>query len=127
MPEYTSYMIQNHLTFPQDVADYYNHLAFLPSTADLESDIIRYFPFTPFQTFVTAFPWYTSILSKAGKPRMYLPEDFITQAEAEQTTSISTVSNNNTAKPSNTGSTNKASKLIIPLGSVCFLVNIVLL
>ncbi|CAI4045809.1 hypothetical protein SKDZ_12G0940 [Saccharomyces kudriavzevii ZP591] len=77
-PQYTSYMMQNRLTLPQAVADYYYHMAALGSTADLQSDIAQSFPFTQFQTFITAFPWYTSLLNKASVTTIYLPQHFIT-------------------------------------------------
>lgn len=75
-PVYTSYMVANKLRLPQQVADYYNHLAKLPSTVNLEDDIINSFPYTEFQTFVTNFPWYTSLLKEGDITTMYLPRDF---------------------------------------------------
>ncbi|KOG97754.1 Afb1p DI49_3569 [Saccharomyces eubayanus] len=77
-PQYTSYMMQNHLTLPQAVADYYYHIADLASTANLESDIAQSFPFTQFKTFITAFPWYTSLLEKASATTIYPPQHFLT-------------------------------------------------
>lgn len=123
MPEYTSYMMQNHITFPQHVADYYYHLVGLPSTADLQPDVISYFPFTQFHTFVTAFPWYSSILSKANMTRFYLPEDFITPT-ASQTTMIP---NNGSSSALTTRSKNHGSTLFVPLGGLCILVNLLII
>ena len=73
---YTSYMAENSMRLPQEVMDYYNHLAQLPQTADLQQDIASSFPFTQFQTFVTEFPWYTSLLEDAGASTIYMPEYF---------------------------------------------------
>lgn len=97
---YTSYMIQNHLTIPQQLADYYNHLATLPDTADLELDMISTFPFTHFQTFITNFPWYTSLLSEGFITTMYLPEYFVTMNNAttgSSTTTQNTISTTNSS------------------------------
>ena len=73
---YTSYMAENNMRLPQGVMDYYNHLAQLPSTANLEEDIASSFPFTEFQTFVTEFPWYSSLLEEAGATTIFLPAYF---------------------------------------------------
>ncbi|CAI4034977.1 hypothetical protein SMKI_12G1140 [Saccharomyces mikatae IFO 1815] len=90
-PQYTSYMMQNHLTLPQAVADYYYHMADLASTVDLQSDIAQSFPFTQFQTFITAFPWYTSLLDKASAATIYLPQHFITDDKQPAMTNSSYV------------------------------------
>ncbi|CAI4046143.1 hypothetical protein N7582_003739 [Saccharomyces uvarum] len=88
-PQYTSYMMQNHLTLPQAVADYYYHIADLASTANLESDIAQSFPFTQFETFITAFPWYTSLLEKASATTIYLPQHFLTDdTQPSETSSV---------------------------------------
>lgn len=121
LPNYTSYMIKNHIKFPQDVADYYYHLVGLPSTADIQSDVVSYFPFTQFHTFATAFPWYSSMLTKAGMSRFYLPEDFITPTETEVPTSVSSSS----VVPA-TKAKNHAPTLLIPLGMMV-LANLLLL
>lgn len=94
-PVYTSYMVANKLKLPQEVADYYNHLAKLPSTANLEEDIINSFPYTEFQTFVTNFPWYTSLLKEGDITTMYLPRDFgsVSVTQGQSTTSSNQSSN----------------------------------
>lgn len=74
LPQYTSYMMQHHITLPQAIADYYYHLAPMATDIDLQSDIAQTFPFTEFQTFVTVFPWYSSLLSDAGVSTIYLPD-----------------------------------------------------
>ncbi|CAL9736814.1 A-factor barrier protein 1 [Monosporozyma servazzii] len=74
LAQYTSYMMQNHITLPQAIADYYYHLAPMATDIDLQSDIAQTFPFTEFQTFVTAFPWYSSLLSDSGVSTIYLPD-----------------------------------------------------
>lgn len=79
LSKYTSYMMQNHITLPQAVADYYYHLAPLATDIDLQSDIAQTFPFTEFQTFVTVFPWYSSLLSDADATTLLLPDDFVTK------------------------------------------------
>lgn len=76
LPKYTSYMMQNHITLPQAVADYYYHLAPLATDIDLQSDIAKTFPFTEFQTFISAFPWYSSLLSQVGASTLFVPADF---------------------------------------------------
>ncbi|SMN18821.1 similar to Saccharomyces cerevisiae YLR040C Putative protein of unknown function [Maudiozyma saulgeensis] len=97
-PSYTSYMIENKLKLPQQVADYYNHLAKLPSTIDLELDIINSFPYTEFQTFVTNFPWYSSLLKQGDITTMYLPRDFISVSNEESSMldSVTTTTTNTT-------------------------------
>lgn len=105
-PVYTSYMVANKLKLPQQVADYYNHLAILPSTVNLEDDIINSFPYTEFQTFVTNFPWYTSLLKEGNITTMYLPRDFenISITEGKSTTNNTTNKSNNGTAISETGS-----------------------
>ncbi|CAL9728384.1 A-factor barrier protein 1 [Monosporozyma unispora] len=78
LAKYTSYMMQHHITLPQAVADYYYHLAPMTTDIDLQSDIAQTFPFTEFQTFVTVFPWYSSLLSNAGVSTIYLPDYYKT-------------------------------------------------
>lgn len=87
---YTSYMIKNHITLPQGIANYYNHLATLPDDGDLAADIVSTFPFTQFQTFITAFPWYSSLLQDGGITTMYLPEYFMTASDLSSNSSIAT-------------------------------------
>lgn len=74
--EYTSYMIREHHTLPQEVANYYYHLNGVDEY-DLKSDIINQFPFTIFKSFITVFPWYSSLLSEGGITDMVLPGDFL--------------------------------------------------
>ncbi|CAB4257102.1 similar to Saccharomyces cerevisiae YLR040C Putative protein of unknown function [Maudiozyma barnettii] len=107
-PSYTSYMIEHHLKLPQEVADYYNHLAKLPSTVDLENDIINSFPYTQFQTFVTHFPWYTSLLKDGHITTMYLPRDFDsmgTEDDLETSVDPLTTTNSTGAQNSMNGTT----------------------
>lgn len=82
LPAYNSYMIDNNMELPQAIGDYYFHLANLPNTADLEEDIASNFPFTHFQTFITKFPWYSSMLQKASVSTIYLPQDFVSGSTA---------------------------------------------
>lgn len=86
--KYTSFMMENHITLPQAIADYYYHLATITSDINLESDIVQTFPFTVFQTFVTIFPWYSSLLKEANLTTLYLPNDFVTTNTASLSTSI---------------------------------------
>lgn len=79
---YNSYMEENNMQLPQTIADYYFHIAALPSTADLQADIARSFPFTQFQTFITNFPWYESLMQKASITTVYLPQDFLSTQTA---------------------------------------------
>lgn len=113
-PQYTSYMMQNHLTLPQAVADYYYHMVDLTSTADLQSDIAQSFPFTQFQTFITGFPWYTSLLNKASATTIYLPQHFITDETEATMTNSSYISQTSSASNSIPSSTANASQSIIP-------------
>lgn len=78
LASYTSYMNGNNMQLPQEFVNYYYHLAGLPSTANLEADLASSFPFTPFQTFITKFPWYSSLLTDASASTLYLPQYFIT-------------------------------------------------
>ncbi|CCK68258.1 Afb1p KNAG_0A05960 [Huiozyma naganishii CBS 8797] len=80
---YTSYMVQNDITLPQAVVNYYYHLAPMTTDIDLKSDIISQFPFTEFQVFITKFPWYSSLLSEASLSTIYLPQHFITNEQSE--------------------------------------------
>ena len=88
LEKYTSYMMKNHITLPQAIADYYYHLAPITTDIDLESDIAQTFPFTEFHTFVTIFPWYSSLLKDADLTTLYLPDDFLTTNTANLTTAI---------------------------------------
>lgn len=76
MDSYTSYLGAHDKTMPQEVADYYYHIAKLPNSADLEKDIASSLPFSQFRTFIADFPWYSTLLSKAHKTSMMLPQDF---------------------------------------------------
>lgn len=82
--KYTSIMNQNKVTLPQEVANYYYHLAPLPSTVDLQSDIAVNFPFTEFKSFITKFPWYSSLLTEGHITDFYLPSDFISHTESSE-------------------------------------------
>ncbi|CCH59692.1 hypothetical protein TBLA_0B08760 [Henningerozyma blattae CBS 6284] len=86
---YTSYMGQENIKLPQKLADYYNHLAGIPSSIDLKSDIIKTFPFDEFNTFITAFPWYESMLSSVSLTAVKVPADFLTSNEAITSSSSS--------------------------------------
>lgn len=86
---YTSYLGDRHKTMPQKVADYYNHVAQLPPSADLERDIAASFPFSQFQTFIAEFPWYSTLLSKAHASTMFIPEDFVTKGVSQASKSAS--------------------------------------
>ncbi|CCD24993.1 Afb1p NDAI_0E01770 [Naumovozyma dairenensis CBS 421] len=110
LPQYTSYMAQNHFTLPQAIADYYYHIAFLPDTADLQADIANTFPFNQFQTFITAFPWYSSLLSHASVSTIYLPEDFIENTAINNASIIQTSSSLDA--PSSSITSRKASSTI---------------
>lgn len=78
MNSYTSYMNSNKMTLPQDVANYYFHISDISETSKLQQDLATSFPFSNFKTFITAFPWYESILSRASASTFYVPQDFIT-------------------------------------------------
>ncbi|CAI5101102.1 BTE_HP_G0109140.mRNA.1.CDS.1 [Saccharomyces cerevisiae] len=116
-PQYTSYMMQNHLTLPQPVADYYYHMVDLASTADLQSDIAQSFPFTQFQTFITAFPWYTSLLNKASATTIYLPQHFITGETEATMTNSSYASQKNSVSNSVPFSTANAGQSMISMAN----------
>lgn len=79
-PQYSSYMSQHSMTLPQDVKNYFFHLQALPGTADLAEDVAENFPFTTFNTFISAFPWYSTLLSDASMSTLYLPQYFVTDA-----------------------------------------------
>lgn len=89
LASYTSYMNANNMQLPQEFVNYYYHLAGLPSSADLEADLASSFPFTPFQTFITKFPWYSNLLMEASASTLYLPQYFITASS--NASSIGTV------------------------------------
>lgn len=80
MQSYTSYMNEAKMTLPQNVANYYYHLKDISETSELLIDLATSFPFTEFQTFITAFPWYSSILLQVSASTFYVPDDFITSA-----------------------------------------------
>lgn len=116
LPAYTSFMASNDMTLPQAVADYYFHLMQLSQTADLQKDVASSFPFTQFQTFVTNFPWYDSLLQRASVSTLYVPQDFVstgttgTQSQSLASKALTTSSNDTarSASPSQTGSSNAA-------------------
>lgn len=101
---YTSVMNQYKLTLPQNVANYYYHLAPLPSTIDLQSDIAVNFPFAEFKSFITKFPWYSSLLSDGKVTDFYLPSDFISHTE--------TLTNSDSKLGATTASVDLSSSLI---------------
>lgn len=74
---YSSFMSENNMPLPQEVESYFVHLGGLSSTVNLEQDVALNFPFTPFKTFITAFPWYSTLLSEASISTLYLPQNFL--------------------------------------------------
>ncbi|CCF58863.1 hypothetical protein KAFR_0F02660 [Kazachstania africana CBS 2517] len=131
---YTSYMIDNHVTLPQAVANYYFRLE-LDSTveANLLSDIAYTFPFTQFQSFITRFPWYSSLLADAGATTMCLPEYYVTKdmgsnstisAIAESSSSITitsstSISNDHSDSVSSHNGSNRL-EIILPMFILAF-------
>lgn len=110
LTQYKTFMAKNHITLPQAVANYYYRLITLPQTADLEADIASTFPFTDFKTFITAFPWYSSLLSDASASTIYLPEDFQTlQVTTSITGSISSSGSPSIVSPSPTSALSSVS------------------
>lgn len=94
MTLYKSYMEAHGNKLPQSVADYIYYLAAIPSSIDLEANFASKFPFTEFQTFITNFPNYSSLLSKGSATTLYLPEYFITDSNVETNNLIASNKNN---------------------------------
>lgn len=113
LPAYTSFMDSNSMVLPQELANYYFHVAQLPQTADLEEDVVSSFPFTHFKTFVTKFPWYGSLLERASASTVYVPQDFVSSATQTETTSPQSTTSSGAPVGANesgrTGSLNAAS------------------
>ncbi|CDO91789.1 unnamed protein product [Kluyveromyces dobzhanskii CBS 2104] len=109
LASYTSFMNEAKMTLPQDVANYYYHLKDVSETTQLLEDLATSFPFTQFKTFITAFPWYSSLLSEASATNFYVPDDFITQqAEAAPASSTYFSAAKATDQPTITASSSKS-------------------
>ncbi|ODV87247.1 hypothetical protein CANARDRAFT_190154, partial [[Candida] arabinofermentans NRRL YB-2248] len=77
------------LDFPQDLLQFYVDLSDETGTEFPTSLFLSRFPFTEFQTFASALPWYTSLLKEAQASTFYLPSDFVTEAVDEEIASTS--------------------------------------
>ncbi|EDO16965.1 hypothetical protein Kpol_1041p23 [Vanderwaltozyma polyspora DSM 70294] len=110
MADYTSYMQDNDMQLPQGLANYYYHLATEPEDLNLQSDIAATFPFTEFNTFITKFPWYSTLLSEGSVTTFYLPELFLTAATVDSLT--------NTQSSTTTSESSPSSSLYYPTSTI---------
>lgn len=104
--QYTSYMAKHNMEFPQALMQFYVYM-----TAETDSDFptslfASQFPFTDFYTYITAFPWYTSLLEEAGATTFYLPEHYATVPETTSSETSSESSTSVTSSPSPTSQSN---------------------
>lgn len=83
--DYVSYMRKEKINLPQKLANYYNRLAAFKSSINLQDDIASTFPFEEFNTFITNFPWYSSLLDESGVTTIIMPEQVITMTFGEKT------------------------------------------
>ncbi|ODQ79568.1 hypothetical protein BABINDRAFT_23478, partial [Babjeviella inositovora NRRL Y-12698] len=75
---YTSYMKDNGLKYPQTLIQY---IVDQQGQTDL-TKALDAFPFTQFRTYITAFPWYNSLLGKGSITEFKVPGDFTAAPEA---------------------------------------------
>lgn len=94
--KYASYMDENSMTYPQTLLQFYVGLGTITDDSFPTSYLVDNFPITQFYTFITNFPWYTSLLSEVDATTFYLPEHFATIT--------STVSSSSTSTSTSTGS-----------------------
>lgn len=96
--KYTSYMEERKIEFPQSLMQFYVYLTGATETDFPTSLFAASFPFTPFYTYITAFPWYNSLLSQAGMKTFYLPNHYATIEEEPKTTALKESSSTFTEK-----------------------------
>jgi hypothetical protein len=87
---YLKYMDSNGMHFPAEINQYMVKIQTINDESSLMAAIkTMSFPFSEFQTMMTVFPWYSSIMSNAVVTTFYEPSDFLMEAFA--TTSASAV------------------------------------
>lgn len=71
---YSSYMELNSIEVPTSLFNYYLEIA-SETDYSFTSNLATQFPFEEFQTFITEFPWYSSLLSEADMTTIIAPVD----------------------------------------------------
>jgi len=97
--QYTSYMAVKNMEFPQELMQFYVYM-----TAETDSDFpttlfAARFPFTEFYSYITAFPWYSSLLQEAGATTFYLPEHYATVPKTSSRSTPATESSDTSSQP----------------------------
>ncbi|CEP21590.1 unnamed protein product [Cyberlindnera jadinii] len=134
---YLQYMDSNKMQFPDDIVQYMVGLQTISKESSLfEAVNTMSFPFDDFKTMITAFPWYSSLMSAADLSTFLVPSDFLvidakvttSNTIAEETGSTTEPRGDSTSEPSSdtTSTSNSSSSslngansaLLIPLSLV---------
>ncbi|CDK28699.1 unnamed protein product [Kuraishia capsulata CBS 1993] len=101
---YTSYMVDNSMTYPRQLVQFYNDV-YTYTDYGFTTLVPDQFPFSEFQTFISEFPWYTTLLKEGDITAFAVPADYLT---TDVTTSTSESSESSTTTTSES-STSKSS------------------
>ena len=74
--DYESYVSAQSSTIPYDLNNYFLAFQQLSNYDQVESAMMKTFPFSEFAGVVTAVPWYTELLDIASMSTYYFPADF---------------------------------------------------
>ncbi|KAH3670503.1 hypothetical protein OGAPHI_001018 [Ogataea philodendri] len=81
--DYTAYMDSANMAFPGTLVEFYMEAQQQTTdTAKLSSLLANDFPMSDFKTYISAFPWYTSLLDRAGESTLYGTEDLASKTVA---------------------------------------------
>ncbi|KAG7817828.1 hypothetical protein KL928_003727 [Ogataea angusta] len=131
--DYTSYMNSAGIPFPGSLVQFYMNVEQASTNqAAVTSMLVSDFPMSEFKTYISVFPWYSSLLSAGGESTIYVTEDVVsktvavyeesnrfdlkvvsaTSAVSSLASSMSSSSSSSSALSAN--STGGAAKLIVP-------------
>ncbi|KAG7858305.1 hypothetical protein KL919_003563 [Ogataea angusta] len=131
--DYTSYMNSAGIPFPGSLVQFYMNVEQASTNqAAVTSMLVSDFPMSEFKTYISVFPWYSSLLSAGGESTIYVTEDVVsktvavyeesnrfdlkvvsaTSAVSSPASSMSSSSSSSSALSAN--STGGAAKLIVP-------------
>ncbi|KAH3659836.1 uncharacterized protein OGAPODRAFT_77997 [Ogataea polymorpha] len=81
--DYTSYMNSAKIPFPGSLVQFYMNVEQASTDqAAVTSMLVNDFPMSEFKTYISVFPWYSSLLSAGGDSTIYLTEDLVSKTVA---------------------------------------------
>ncbi|KAL6948848.1 hypothetical protein ACO0QE_001323 [Hanseniaspora vineae] len=112
LQDYQSYATAASTQIPAEVLNYFQIIEAVSDYQELQSQMIKTFPFQGFQSFITIFPWYSTLLQEAQMTTYYLPKDFVSSTASDA--SIQIVSSVSFSSPS---AINAVSSTVYPTAS----------